>query len=133
LPSLRTQPETRLRLPEPNLHALTLVLPARERGQNNEPSRGSRHHRGASITLSRPTRRSFHLLGCGVIRRYGLLTLEPFGKFCLSTSGSCSEGTITQSSPSFQFTGVATEWLSVSCSESITRKISSKLRPVLAG
>jgi hypothetical protein len=28
---------------------------------------------------------------------------------------------------------VATLWLSVSCSESINRKISSKLRPVLAG
>ena len=36
------------------------------------------------------------------------------------------------SSPCFQFTGVATLWLSVSCSESITRRISSKLRPVLA-
>ena len=29
--------------------------------------------------------------------------------------------------------GVATLWLSVSCSESITRRISLKLRPVLAG
>ena len=43
------------------------------------------------------------------------------------------EGTTTQSSPSFQFTGVATWWWSVSCSESMTRRISSKLRPVLAG
>ncbi|MNL79975.1 hypothetical protein D3C87_2067050 [compost metagenome] len=30
-------------------------------------------------------------------------------------------------------TGVATLWLSVSCSESMTRRISLKLRPVLAG
>ena len=32
-----------------------------------------------------------------------------------------------------QFTGVATWWYSVSCSESMTRRISWKLRPVLAG
>ena len=30
-------------------------------------------------------------------------------------------------------TGVATEWLSVSCSESTTRRISWKLRPVVMG
>jgi hypothetical protein len=37
------------------------------------------------------------------------------------------------SSPLFQSTGVATECFAVSWSESITRRISSKLRPVLAG
>jgi hypothetical protein len=40
---------------------------------------------------------------------------------------------MTTSSPSFQVAGVATECESVSCSESMRRKISSKLRPVLAG
>src|SRR5690606_38797168 len=35
------------------------------------------------------------------------------------------------SSPGFQLTGVATLCVSVSCKESTTRKISSKLRPVL--
>jgi len=37
---------------------------------------------------------------------------------------------ITPSSPSFQSAGVATLWLSVSCRESTSRKISSKVRPV---
>ena len=36
-------------------------------------------------------------------------------------------------SPSFQLTGVATLYLAVSCSESITRSTSSKLRPVVIG
>ncbi len=40
---------------------------------------------------------------------------------------------MTTSSPSFQLPGVATLWWSVSCSESITRSTSSKLRPVDAG
>ena len=37
------------------------------------------------------------------------------------------------SSPFFQFTGVATLCFAVSCSESITRSTSSKLRPVVIG
>jgi hypothetical protein len=37
------------------------------------------------------------------------------------------------SSPRFQFTGVATWYCEVSRSESMARRISSKLRPVLAG
>ena len=37
------------------------------------------------------------------------------------------------SSPSFQFTGVDTLYFAVSCSESMTRRISSKLRPVDIG
>ena len=37
------------------------------------------------------------------------------------------------SSPGSQFTGVATLWLAVSCSESMTRSTSSKLRPVVIG
>ena len=40
--------------------------------------------------------------------------------------------TIT-SSPCFQFTGVATRCVAVSCTESITRSTSSKLRPVVIG
>jgi len=48
-------------------------------------------------------------------------------------SSSDSDGTMITSPPCFQFTGVATLCLSVSCSESMTRRISSKLRPVDAG
>jgi hypothetical protein len=55
------------------------------------------------------------------------------GKRWAISAGSWIAGMITTSSPSFQFAGVATLKLSVSCSESITRRISSKLRPVLAG
>ncbi|MDT4885601.1 hypothetical protein FQZ97_1218500 [compost metagenome] len=49
------------------------------------------------------------------------------------TASSCRDGTMITSSPSSQFTGVATLWLSVNCRESMTRRISLKLRPVLAG
>ena len=40
---------------------------------------------------------------------------------------------MTTSSPGFQLTGVATLYLAVSWSESITRSTSSKLRPVVIG
>lgn len=52
--------------------------------------------------------RACHLFGCGVRRRYGRTALKPFGKRFFSSSGSCSDGTITTSSPSFQLPGVAT-------------------------
>ena len=42
-------------------------------------------------------------------------------------------GTMITSSPGFQFTGVATWCLAVSCMESSTRSTSSKLRPVVIG
>lgn len=44
------------------------------------------------------------------------------GTFWVACS-SLSVGTTMTLSPWFQFTGVATEWLAVSCRESITRKI----------
>ncbi len=47
--------------------------------------------------------------GCGVRRRYGLISRQPLGNLCRRTSGSLSDGTITTSSPFFQSTGVATE------------------------
>src|SRR5207244_458989 len=70
--------------------------------------------------------------GCGVRRRYGLRVFQPFGNLALASS-SLTAGTMITSSPCFQFTGVATLWASVSWSESITRKISSKFRPVVCG
>src|ERR1051326_20282 len=72
------------------------------------------------------------LLGCATKRRYGFKVFQPPGNFSLAASSE-SDGTMITSSPSFQLTGVATLYLAVSCSESITRRISSKLRPVLAG
>ncbi len=48
-------------------------------------------------------------------------------------SGCLTIRTIMTSSPSFQFTGVATLYWSVSCRLSITRRISWKLRPVDGG
>jgi hypothetical protein len=44
-------------------------------------------------------------------------------------SSSLTEPAMITSSPCFQFTGVATLCLAVSCIESSTRRISSKLRP----
>src|SRR5215210_1827137 len=72
------------------------------------------------------------LFGCGVILRYGFGALQPLGNFSFAAS-SDNDGTMITSSPSFQLTGVATLYFEVNWSESITRKISSKLRPVLAG
>ena len=44
-----------------------------------------------------------------------------------------TEPAMITSSPCFQFTGVATLCYAVSWSESITRRTSSKLRPVVMG
>src|SRR2546426_11677343 len=71
-------------------------------------------------------------LGCGTIRRYGLGDFQPPGYFCFASS-SVTAGRMITSSPCFQFTGVATLCLAVSCIESTTRSTSSKLRPVLMG
>src|SRR5690348_7700823 len=70
--------------------------------------------------------------GCGTMRRYGRGAFQPAGN-CFLASSSDTEPEITTSSPCFQFTGVATLCLAVSCSESITRSTSSKLRPVVIG
>src|ERR1700722_1039651 len=69
--------------------------------------------------------------GCAVVRRYGLIVLKP-GNFLAASSLETAAVMIT-SSPGFQFAGVATECLAVSCSESMMRRISWKLRPVVMG
>src|SRR5260221_12091496 len=51
--------------------------------------------------------RSLHLPGCGTILRYGFTVFHPSGNFSLAAS-SDSAGTMMQSSPCCQFTGVAT-------------------------
>src|SRR5439155_1721283 len=71
-------------------------------------------------------------LGCAVRRRWGLSAFQPLGNFALASS-SVTAGTMITSSPCFQFTGVATRCASVGWSESITRRISSKFRPVVCG
>src|SRR4051812_30750631 len=70
--------------------------------------------------------------GCFTIRKYGLGAFQPSGKSVFA-SASETEPAIMTSSPFFQFTGVATLCLAVSCMESRTRRISSKLRPVVIG
>src|SRR5580658_6313115 len=70
--------------------------------------------------------------GWGTMRRYGRGAFQPPGYFCLASS-SDTAGRMITSSPCFQFTGVATRCLAVSCIESRTRSTSSKLRPVLIG
>jgi hypothetical protein len=59
---------------------------------------------------------------------YGFGDFQPFGYVFLASS-SDTEPTMMTSSPGFQFTGVATLCLAVSCSESTTRSTSSKFRP----
>src|SRR4051812_6781383 len=70
--------------------------------------------------------------GCGTIRIYGFGDFQPCGKIVLASS-SLTEPAMMTSSPDFQSAGVATRCLAVSCSESITRNISWKLRPVVIG
>src|SRR5207244_6132665 len=81
-----------------------------------------RHAQAGTAVVSR---------GCGTIRMYG------FGdshspKISLASSLETEPAMIT-SSPCRQFTGVATLCFAVSCSESITRSTSWKLRPVVIG
>src|SRR5229473_354307 len=85
-----------------------------------------------SPSAIQPFRPSPPYFGCGTIRRYGFGAFHPPGYFCFASS-SVTDGRMITSSPSFQFTGVATLCLAVSCIESSTRSTSSKLRPVLIG
>ena len=70
--------------------------------------------------------------GWGTIRKYGLGDFQPPG-YCFCASSLETLPLMITSSPGFQFTGVETLYLAVSCMESRTRSISSKLRPVLMG
>src|SRR6202042_3451608 len=66
------------------------------------------------------------------MRIYGFGARQPAGNIFLASS-SLTEPEMMTSSPRFQFTGVETLCFAVSCIESSTRKISSKLRPVDIG
>src|SRR5690606_13086830 len=69
------------------------------------------HGAEPSETVSRlalPQMTMPYLLGCGVVRRYGRISVKPFGNFCFNTSGSFNDGTMITSWPSSQLTGVAT-------------------------
>ena len=59
---------------------------------------------------------------------YGFGDFQPSG-YCSFAASSETEPAMMTSSPFCQLTGVATLCLAVSCSESITRSTSSKLRP----
>src|ERR1700678_1651158 len=91
------------------------------------------HHQNAGgVATMGGGRRSAIYFGCGTILRYGFGDFQPLGYFCFASS-SVTAGRMITSSPCFQFTGVATLCLAVSCMESSTRSTSSKLRPVLMG
>src|SRR5206468_3210362 len=70
--------------------------------------------------------------GCGTILMYGFGAFHPDGYFSFASASETEPAMIT-SSPCFQFTGVATLCFAVSWSESITRRTSSKFRPVVIG
>jgi len=63
---------------------------------------------------------------------YGLGDFQPSGYVSFASSSETEPAMIT-SSPCCQFTGVETLCFAVSCNESITRRTSSKLRPVVIG
>src|SRR5207248_10791566 len=79
----------------------------------------------------RQHRRRLGQRGCGTTRMYGFGECQS-PKISLASSLETEPAMIT-SSPCCQLTGVATLCLAVSCSESITRSTSSKLRPVVIG
>src|SRR5262249_27943699 len=87
---------------------------------------------GAGLVRQRAAIIASRYFGWATTRRYGLSSFQPAGNSFFASSLD-TDGTMMTSWPCFQFTGVATLCLSVSCSESITRRISSKLRPALAG
>ena len=70
------------------------------------------------------------MFGWRVVRRYGFFVTKPEGN-CFFASSSDTAGEMMTSSPAFQSAPVETLWPAVSCSESMTRRISWKLRPVL--
>jgi hypothetical protein len=70
-------------------------------------------------------------LGSGTIRMYGFGSSQlPKSSFASSLE---TEPAMITSSPCCQLTGVDTLYFEVSCSESMTRSTSSKLRPVVIG
>src|SRR2546430_17238700 len=77
-------------------------------------------------------RRRAAYFGWATVRRYGLSVLNPCGYFFLASSSDTDVGMMT-SCPGFQFTGVATVGLELSCTESSRRSTSSKFQPVLIG
>jgi hypothetical protein len=66
------------------------------------------------------------------MRKYGLGAFQPCRNIVFASS-SLTEPAVITSSPDCQFAGVATLCRDVICIESSTRKISSKLRPVVIG
>src|SRR5437773_8041833 len=90
------------------------------------------YKRSAVLIQRYTTLPPIYALGCGTIRIYGLGAFQPFGYVFLASSSDTEPAMIT-SSPCFQLTGVATLCFAVSCSESMTRSTSSKLRPVVIG
>src|SRR3954451_12990919 len=86
-------------------------------------------HRGPYVYCAPPTAPAYW--GCGTMRMYG------FGdshspKVSLASSSETDPAMITLS-PCCHWAGVATLCFAVSCSESMTRSTSSKLRPVVIG
>ena len=106
--------------------ACTVVQTPQMRWAKAQASRGSRPRKMSS--MPRNTVGALHQAGCLTILRYSRGAFHPDGKSVFASS-SDTEPEMMTSSPCFQFAGVATLCLAVSCMESRTRRISSKLRP----
>src|SRR5579875_4108395 len=109
-------PSLRLEL-APRLHARADVVQQRvDVGDGGRPGRPRRGGPGRTGTAQ---------LGWGTIRMYGLGASNSPKRFRASSSET-DPATMTFS-PGFQLTGVETGCLALSCSESTTRRTSSKL------
>ena len=96
-----------------------------------EHERRARVDGSLQVDAREPRRRLDVYCGCGTIRMYGFGDCHsPKSSFASSFD---TEPAMITSSPGFQLTGVETLCFAVSCSESITRSTSSKLRPVVIG
>src|SRR5207249_2961122 len=102
-----------------------LIQPA----ASSRPAHTARRARAVSVGLMG---RSPSFAGWGMMRMYGRGAFQPCGYVFFASSSETEPAMIT-SSPCFQLTGVATLYFAVSCSESMTRSTSSKLRPVVMG
>ena len=102
-----------------------IVVPISASMIRADPARAPGSARAAGARVGRGS-----LVGLRRQPQVGLDRLPALGELAPWRPRRTPAGTMMTSSPSFQLAGVATCSSAVSCSESITRRISSKLRPV---
>lgn len=107
-------------------------LPSAPVAQWTKPESRQRNDAAARLADRCRDQRHARTVAFPPLRRAQPPALQPWGKSFFASSSLTLPAMIT-SSPWRQFTGVATLCLAVGCIESSTRRISSKLRPVVIG